>query len=237
MTTPPDRYGTGLYGVAHYARANSGGTKMNQQLRVRLDFASAPDATLDEFTKTVLTDMTGNAAVPTPPVALADVETQRQAFSDALADMEQGGTTATATKNNARAVLVASLRQLALYVQTKCNNDLATLHSTGFQAASTTHAQQPLETPSIVNLTNGTTGQLLARVKPIANARAYEARFAVLGAGNVLGPWQGGGIGTDSRAIPINGLTPGTNYTVEIRAVGGSTGFSEWSNAVSHMSL
>ena len=42
---------------------------------------------------------------------------------------------------------------------------------------------------------------------------------------------------TNSRAVPINGLTPGTTYVVEIRAIGGSTGYSDWSNAVAHMSL
>ncbi|MCX7010108.1 MAG: hypothetical protein NTY53_23200 [Kiritimatiellaeota bacterium] len=51
------------------------------------------------------------------------------------------------------------------------------------------------------------------------------------------GPWQDGGVGTDSRAIAINGLTPGTTYTVEIRTIGGTSRYSDWSNPVSHMSL
>jgi len=35
----------------------------------------------------------------------------------------------------------------------------------------------------------------------------------------------------------INGLTAGTNYSIEVRAIGGSTGYSDWSDPVSHMSL
>ena len=51
------------------------------------------------------------------------------------------------------------------------------------------------------------------------------------------GPWQNGGLFTNSRSMPLNGLTPGTSYTVQVRAIGGSTGSSDWSNPVGHMSL
>ena len=37
--------------------------------------------------------------------------------------------------------------------------------------------------------------------------------------------------------MPVNGLTPGTNYTFQVRAIGGSTGYSDWSDPVSHMSM
>jgi hypothetical protein len=38
-----------------------------------------------------------------------------------------------------------------------------------------------------------------------------------------------------ARAMVLNGLTPGTTYTVQMRAVGGTMGFSGWSDPVSHM--
>jgi chitodextrinase len=40
---------------------------------------------------------------------------------------------------------------------------------------------------------------------------------------------------TNSRAISINGLTPGTTYMFEVRAGGGSTGYSDWSNPATRM--
>ena len=46
-----------------------------------------------------------------------------------------------------------------------------------------------------------------------------------------------GGLFTNSRSMPLNGLTPGTTNTVQARAIGGSTGSSDWSNPVGHMSL
>ena len=42
---------------------------------------------------------------------------------------------------------------------------------------------------------------------------------------------------TNSRSMPLNGLTPGTQYQVQVRAIGGSTGYSDWSDTVSHMSM
>ncbi|MFO1481723.1 MAG: fibronectin type III domain-containing protein [Verrucomicrobiaceae bacterium] len=51
------------------------------------------------------------------------------------------------------------------------------------------------------------------------------------------GPYQSGGLFTNSRSMAINGLTPGGNYQFQVRAVGGSTGYSDWSDPVSHMSL
>jgi hypothetical protein len=40
--------------------------------------------------------------------------------------------------------------------------------------------------------------------------------------------------GTAIRVV-IPGLTPGVVYTLQGQAVGGSTGFSDWSDPVSHM--
>ena len=50
-------------------------------------------------------------------------------------------------------------------------------------------------------------------------------------------PWKTGGLFTDSRSMAVSGLTPGANYQFEARAIGGSTGQSDWSDAVSHMSM
>ena len=37
--------------------------------------------------------------------------------------------------------------------------------------------------------------------------------------------------------MAVTGLIPGGTYNFRVRAVGGSTGYSEWSNPVGHMSL
>ena len=37
--------------------------------------------------------------------------------------------------------------------------------------------------------------------------------------------------------MPVGGLMPGGNYQFQVRAVGCSTGYSDWSDPVSHMSM
>jgi hypothetical protein len=64
---------------------------------------------------------------------------------------------------------------------------------------------------------------------------AVDDLSAAVGAGNAPGPWQAAGLFTDSRSVSITGLTPGTTYVFQVRAVGGSTGYSDWSNPVSRM--
>jgi hypothetical protein len=41
----------------------------------------------------------------------------------------------------------------------------------------------------------------------------------------------------DSQHIIFDGLSPGKTYTVQVRALGGSTGQSDWSDPSSHMAM
>src|SRR5438445_9511133 len=119
MSPVPARYGTAVYGVARYTSASitTGGRRMTHQLRVLLGFANAPDHQLEELASSVITNMTGNAAFPTPPVTMAALQVLLTAFTNAIAAQQQGGTAATAAKNQARQDLIDALRQLAAYVQ------------------------------------------------------------------------------------------------------------------------
>ena len=76
--------------------------------------------------------MTGNAAFPSPPVALADLQAATDDYVTKCAAAVKGGQVDTAAKNNARVILVEMLRHLAGYVQIHCANDLAVLLSSGF---------------------------------------------------------------------------------------------------------
>jgi len=63
----------------------------------------------------------------------------------------------------------------------------------------------------------------------------YEVRSAAVGADNAPGSWQSDGLFTNSRSMTVAGLVPGTTYSFQVRAVGGSTRYSDWSNPVSRM--
>ena len=123
------------------------------------------------------------------------------------------------------------LRQLTSYVHINCGNDLALLLSSGFQAMSMNRAQTALDQPQGLIIKNGVSGQLVARVKPVRNTRSYEGRIK-----GPTGDWISPHIFTgDSRRIAFTGLTPGVIYTVQVRALGGATGQSDWSDPSSHM--
>ena len=132
-----------------------------------------------------------------------------------------------APKNAVRATLEDMLRKTAFYVQTCAAGDLEKLLSSGFNPVSTNRAQTPLPQPTNVNVTNGDTTQLVISIATIPNVKSWEARAKIGDA-----DWSASTIATNSRRITLNGLTKGEDYKVEVRAGGGSTGFSPWSDPV-----
>jgi hypothetical protein len=205
------------------SKQNEKEKQMKINNRVSYSFTKLSDAAIADFTDVIINGLTGNAGFPTLPVPLATLGTQKADYLVKLAAAADGGKLATAEKNEARAVLEESLRQLAAYVQSLANNDLTLLLSSGFQPVSTNRAQSPLEKPVVLNIDNQSSTKFTVRVQPVVNARAYEAQY------KNGGGWLPAGVFTNSRRIEIGDLTPGTSYTVQIRAVGGSTGYSDWS--------
>ena len=129
------------------------------------------------------------------------------------------------------------LRLLAGYVQANHHDHLDVLLSSGFDAAATAHPPTALGQAVIKEILNGNSGQFIIRAQAMQNVRMWKARFAVIGTGGTPGPWQDGGLHGDSRRIILNGLTPGTLYSIQVQAVAGSNTYSDWSDAVQHMSM
>jgi hypothetical protein len=115
-------------------------------------------------------------------------------------------------------------------VQIHASQDLDVLLTSGFYANSTNRAQSPLVQPVILAIENNAATQLLVRVVPVTNARSYQVRL-MLGSN----PPVDGGIFTQARGIILTNLTSAATYAVQVRAIGGSTGYSEWSMAVPHI--
>lgn len=201
-------------------------------VKVSLSFAKMKDGDLVVFVKEIINGITGNAAFPTPPVTMAALATARTDFADKIAAAGGGGKMNTAAKYSSRQSVLGDLRQLALYVQLNCNDDMPILLSSGFSAMSTDRASVALEKPDDVSVKNGNSGELVAKVKPVKNTSMYEIR-AKRPDGTALDSAFSG----DSRDISITGLTPGTFYTIQVRALGGKTGHSDWSDPVQHMSM
>lgn len=106
--------------------------------------------------------------------------------------------------------------------------------SAGFDTRSANNASAPLAKPSGVSVKNGAAGQLIARIAtPIKNTNLYEGRASIDGGAT----WLPSVFTGDSRHIIFSGLTPGSVYTIVVRALGGSTGQSDWSDPVSHRAM
>jgi len=200
--------------------------------KVSFGFGRLSDTELDNFAQGVIDAMTGNTAFPTPPVTLANLQTAQDDFTARMAAAQTGGLADTAAKNNSRQTLITMLRDVAAYVQIRCNNDPAILLSSGFQMQSTNRAQVELTKPEGLSLKNGATGQLIGRVDPVKSASMYEGRIKPID-----GDWLPSVFTGDSQHIIFNGLTRGKDYTAEVRALGGSTGQSDWSDPSSHMAM
>lgn len=139
----------------------------------------------------------------------------------------------TQAKNDARAALITALNKDASYVDIACNGDLTVLLSSGFKQVSTNRAQTVLPPLQIVTVDYGQTGQLRLRVKADPNARSYVGRIKQA-SGSEFGPSISF---ASSRAILFKGLTAGATYVMQLCAIGGRTGQSDWSEPVSKMAM
>ena len=207
---------------------------MTQSARIIIGFRSFSNDQLATVAVAVIKGMTGNKAFPNPPVDLTAVQTALDEYLAALAAMVQGGTTATATKNNKRDVLTDFLEKLAYFVQTHCGNDREVLLSSGFAPIRTRAAATTSDKPSIISVDNGTRTELVVKVAGVRRARCYDLRFAAVDAVGAPSPWQPRGFFTNSRSMLVNGLIPGSNYVFQVRAIN-TAGLTEWSDPVAHM--
>jgi len=183
----------------------------------------------------VLAGMSGNPAFPDPPISMEMLEQALDEFSLATnPGSAKGGTLTTAVRNNARRKVMELLSRLARYVEDKSSIDLPALLSSGFPARNRSRAQVQFPKAVILKITARRSGQLNLQVRAIPNARCYQVVCAEVGPNGALGPERDAGLFTNSRSIPIGGLTPGKMYSFRVRAIGGSTGSGDWSEPASH---
>jgi hypothetical protein len=203
-------------------------------VKVSLGFAKLTDPQLVTKADRIINGLTGNAAFPTPSPSVASVQTSVTAFQDALAEAADGGRTKTALKNDARETLLTKLRTLALYVQVQCDNDLATLLSSGFDATKPPTPAGILPAPQNVTLTQGTlSGQLDLRAQPLTNAGSYEGQLTT--DLNKQDGWETIGNFTAAK-MTAQELTPGEKYWGRLRAIG-AAGPGAWSDPVAAIAI
>ena len=205
---------------------------MKNNYRVSRGFSKLNNNALRTFSTNVGSCMTDNPAFLDPLVPMTVLKPAVATFSDAVDAALNGGKVEIAQRNAAQATLLGLLRQEAAYVEGVAGDNLPKLLSSGFESVSNNQTQIPLPKPVIDRVENSASTQLELRLQTVPTARAYEVRLSYSG-----GAWQAAGIFTQARKIVLTNLTPGMTYTIQARAIGGSTGSSDWSDPVSHMSL
>ena len=233
---PSGRYGQpgAVYGAIVYKKATPITIpETKYMIHVSLAFAGLPDPGLDSFAEQVDDNLFGKPLFSLPPVLQPAFQAALADFTTKIGLAATGGPLATAAKNTARQVLIGMLRQNANYVEGACNNNLETLLSSGYLAATGERHSLPLEQPVGLILSNGDPGSLVGKVKPVKNTKMYEGRASIDGGVT----WLPSVFTSDSQHIIFIGLTPGVEYTASVRALGGSTGQSPWSDVTKHRAL
>lgn len=198
--------------------------------RVSMAFAKFSNWKLNIFAGSVVQGLTNNPAYPNPPVSMADLKAASDGFGQAISDGWDGGRVLTAIKRAKRAAVISILRDEAHYVQIIAKHNPVVLLSSGFTAISKNTAQTPLIRPRILTTNNQHSAQLWLRLTRVPNANLYQVRWRV-GAGE----WVDGGIHPKARRLVLENLTPGTVYEIQVRALGGSTRYGEWSLSATKM--
>jgi hypothetical protein len=107
-------------------------------------FAKVSDADVIIRASAVQTAMAGNANYPNPPVDLAVLKTNIEAFVALVAQAADGSKKVIAQKNKQRATVVEMVRMLGRYVEGASKGDMSIFQTSGFQPASTTKAKHSL---------------------------------------------------------------------------------------------
>src|SRR3989442_4025009 len=105
---------------------------VSKRIKPILWFSRMPDDDLIFLCVAVIKGMTGNPAYPRPPIDLADLSAALDRFVAARAALLDGGRKATVERDRCRVEVTKMMRQLGLYVEDTCQNDMATFVTSGF---------------------------------------------------------------------------------------------------------
>jgi hypothetical protein len=195
------------------------------------DFYQYPANKLVPFGTNISTNL-DLITFPNLPVPATVIKTLADDLNAKQGAMITGGPVEREARDKAFNALCAALDSDADAVEMVVGMNMEMLLATGYLPASTNHASSPLDDTAIASLKNNGTTQVLLRLQPVVNAKTYQVQISMDGGKT----WQESCLPTQARRIVIAGLVPGTTYLVRARAIGGSTGASNWTAPGSIMS-
>jgi hypothetical protein len=207
-----------------------------KQITPILGYTKASDELFLGRLNAIYTGANGNPAYPNPPIDLAAFKADIDSYSGLITQALDGGKKVNSEKKKKREALAKSLRLLGRYVEIMCKNDMPTFLSSGLEAASMTRTPAPpLPPASILKIDHGNSGELLVTMQTLPRARSYDVRYGPVSAnGGPPATWTMETFASAKLAVPIAGLTPGTNYAFQVRAFG-KLGYTDWSDSVTRI--
>jgi len=109
---------------------------MTKQIHVKLNYGPLTDKDVATQGVAVVDGLTNNGKFPNPPINPPDLKTQLETYASLIAAAADGSKKAITERKKQRAVVVKMLRQLGHWVEANCDDDPATLQSSGYQQAS-----------------------------------------------------------------------------------------------------
>ena len=148
-----------------------------------VNYSRMSDASLNVQAESVLVKMTGNPAFPHPTPDLATLETDLLDFRSAIVDASLKSRQTVIIRDQKRAVLEKTLRQLAYYVDAVADGDRALILGSGFECVKDKEHHGPCPKPTGLRVAYGPvgSGEARVRVKRERMARAYRFEYRLSG--------------------------------------------------------
>ena len=174
-------------------------------------------------------------AFTTPPIDPATLKAQINALSAGMTAALDGGKKAIAEREHQKEVVIKSLRQLGHYVEENCKDNMPTFLKSGFQPVSTTRTPATPLSEKIRKIVPGkNSGEMLVTIVDDQNALSYQLRRAPVVPAGTAPNWTEQPVGRTRPPALVTGLTPGTAYAFQVRAVT-NTGYTDWSESVTRI--
>ena len=199
------------------------------QIKAKLGLHDVSDTDAVKALMLAYNGLLNNPRFPNLPVDLTTYRAGIDQFSALIIDAEDGGKKAIIAKGKQRVAVIKMYTLLGHYVETACNDDLATFSTSGFsqQAPKQRTAPAPLTEAKFSWIDRGpNSGDVVVLPAKQTGAVAYDVRYALQGAGGVLGSWTVVTT-TKPKKVIISGLTMAGIYQFQIRALG-VLGYTDW---------
>lgn len=182
------------------------------------NYTKLSDAQLDVKAQAIIVSLMDNIYFPDPTPTLAEFTAIKNTYSTALGNTVGRDRTAIALKNQARTVLLDTMKLLALNLEDTAKEDPAKLVSSGFDLSGGGENVPPLAAPSNFRVLDGINP---GEIKMIASAVARAASYIHEYTEDPLTPaskWNSKG--STSREHLLTGLPIGARIHVRTIAVG-----------------